>query len=65
MQAIMSESELNSLCQALLKADTDIQDIILFSSFANSPSIARDIDLLITTKKKKSLDSYYSLKTYI
>jgi len=58
---IISESELDDLCKALLNIDQDIQDIILFGSYVYAPSLARDIDLFVTTTKRKSIEIYCKL----
>jgi len=50
--------DLHDVCKALLDADPDISDIILFGSFAYAPSLARDIDLLVTTTNKKDYGVY-------
>jgi hypothetical protein len=50
--------DLHDVCKALLDADPDIRDIILFGSFAYAPSLARDIDLLVTTTNKKDYGVY-------
>jgi enamine deaminase RidA (YjgF/YER057c/UK114 family) len=42
------------MCQVLLEADHDIRDIIQFGSSVYACHSALDIDLLITTKKKKN-----------
>jgi hypothetical protein len=55
---IINELELDDLCKALLDADPDIQDIILFGSYVYAPSLARDIDLFITTTKRKPIETY-------
>jgi hypothetical protein len=49
---------LDALCKALLAVDADIQDIILFGSFAYAPSVALDIDLLVTTTNRKDYSVY-------
>jgi predicted nucleotidyltransferase len=50
--------DLHDVCKALLDADPDIRDIVLFGSFAYAPSLARDIDLLVTTTNKKDYGVY-------
>jgi hypothetical protein len=55
---IITQRELDVLCKALLSADADIRDIILFGSFVYAPSLARDIDLLVTTTNRKGYDIY-------
>jgi predicted nucleotidyltransferase len=57
---IENELELDDLCKALLDADPDIQDIVLFGSYVYAPSLACDIDLLVATIKKKPYDNYYN-----
>ncbi|MEK7397329.1 MAG: nucleotidyltransferase domain-containing protein, partial [Candidatus Poribacteria bacterium] len=52
------ESELDDICNSLLNVDPDIQEIILFGSFVYAPSLARDIDLLVTTSKRKPYEIY-------
>ena len=54
----ITERELDNLCETLRAADTDIRDIILFGSFVYAPSLARDIDLVVTTAKRKDYDVY-------
>jgi hypothetical protein len=54
----ISESEFDDLCKAFLDADPDIRDIILFGSYVYAPSLARDIDLLVTTTKRKPIEIY-------
>lgn len=56
--ADITKQELDNLCETLRAADTDIRDIILFGSFAYAPSLARDIDLVVTTTKRKNYDVY-------
>jgi hypothetical protein len=54
----ITQRELDNLCKALLAADTDIRDIILFGSFVYAPSLARDVDLVVTTANRKGYDVY-------
>lgn len=56
----ISESEFDDLCKAFLDADPDIRDIILFGSYIYAPLLARDVDLLVTTTKRKLYDNYYN-----
>ena len=56
--ADITKQELDNLCETLRAADTDIRDIILFGSFAYAPSLARDIDLVVTTTKRKDYGVY-------
>lgn len=55
---IVTQIDLDDLCKALLDADADIQDIILLGSYAYVPSLARDIDLLVTTANRKDYGVY-------
>ncbi len=54
----ITQRELDNLCKALLAADADIRDIIAFGSSVYAPSLARDIDLVVTTAKRKNYDIY-------
>ena len=56
--AHITKRELDSLCETLYAADSDIRDIILFGSFAYAPSLAQDIDLVVTTTKRKDYGVY-------
>lgn len=53
------KTHLEELCQALLRADPDIQDIIQFGSSVYAPDSALDIDLLTTTAAKKDSVVYW------
>jgi hypothetical protein len=55
---VITQIDMESLCGALLAADPDIRDIILFGSFAYAPSLALDIDLLVTTTDRKEYGVY-------
>ncbi|MFQ6014251.1 MAG: hypothetical protein ACE5NP_02260 [Anaerolineae bacterium] len=52
-------SELEELCEALLRADPDIREIVQFGSSVYAPELALDIDLLVTTALKKDSDVYW------
>jgi hypothetical protein len=54
----ITQMDLHDLCKTLLAADADIRDIILFGSFAYTPSLAQDIDLLVTTTNRKDYGVY-------
>ena len=58
MTNTITQTELDNLCKALLSVDADIRDIILFGSFVYAPSLARDIDLLVTTTNRKNYGVY-------
>ena len=56
--AHITKRELEDLCETLRAADADIRDIIMFGSFVYAPSLARDIDLVVTTTKRKDYGVY-------
>ncbi len=56
--AHITKRELDRLCETLCAADSDIRDIILFGSFAYAPSLARDIDIVVTTTERKDYGVY-------
>jgi succinate dehydrogenase/fumarate reductase flavoprotein subunit len=49
---------LDEVCAALRRADPDIVEIVQFGSSVYAPDLARDVDLLVTTAKKKEDDCY-------
>jgi hypothetical protein len=53
------QDRLRQLCQALKEADSDLIDVIQFGSSVYAPDLARDIDLLVTTRSKKDEDLYW------
>jgi hypothetical protein len=55
---IRVKNEIHRVCRALLKADADIRDIIQFGSSVYAADCARDIDLLVTTLRKKDYEVY-------
>ncbi len=56
--AHITKRELDNLCETLRAADADIRDIVMFGSFVYAPSLARDIDLVVTTTKRKDYGIY-------
>ena len=52
---------LRELSAALKRADPDIVDIIQFGSSVYAPDLARDVDLLITTRQRKDDDLYWEV----
>ena len=54
----ITQIDLENLCKTLLAADADIRDIILLGSFAYAPSVALDVDLLVTTTNRKDYGVY-------
>jgi hypothetical protein len=53
------QTQLRQRCQALKEADADLIDVIQFGSSIYAPDLARDIDLLVTTRSKKDEDLYW------
>lgn len=52
-----------TLCDRLLAVDPNIVEIDLFGSSAYAPEVAQDVDLLVTTKRKKRIDHYWDATT--
>lgn len=55
---MITKRDLDDLCRSLLAVDASIRDIILFGSYAYAPSLARDIDLIVTTTDRKDYGVY-------
>ncbi len=55
---IVAGVNLDELVDALLRADPDILEIVLFGSAAYMPELAGDIDLLVLTRAKKDYGVY-------
>ncbi len=55
------QERLRQRCLALKEADNDLIDVIQFGSSIYAPDLARDIDLLVTTKAKKDEDLYWDI----
>jgi len=53
------QAQLRQLCESLKKADADLIDIIQFGSSVYAPDLARDIDLLVTTRSKEKEEFYW------
>ena len=53
------QTQLRHLCESLKKADADLIDIIQFGSSVYAPDLARDIDLLVTTRSKEKEELYW------
>ncbi len=56
---IVAGVNLDELVEALLCADPDILEIVLFGSGAYAPDLARDIDLIVMTRHKKEPEVYW------
>ena len=52
------QAQLRQLCESLKKTDADLIDIIQFGSSIYAPDLARDIDLLVTTRAKENEERY-------
>jgi hypothetical protein len=53
------QTRLRQLCETLKENDADLIDIIQFGSSVYAPDLARDIDLLVTTRSKENEDLYW------
>ena len=53
------QAQLEHLCRKLKEVDAGIVDIIQFGSSVYAPDLARDVDLLITTRTKKDEALYW------
>jgi hypothetical protein len=53
------QDQLRQHCQTLKEADADLIDVIQFGSSVYAPDLARDVDLLVTTRFKKDEDLYW------
>ncbi len=53
------QAQLRQLCESLKKNDADLIDIIQFGSSVYAPDLARDIDLLVTTRSKEKEEFYW------
>ena len=49
---------LKKICERLLKYDPDIVEIIQFGSSVYAPEYARDVDILVITRRSKDYDVY-------
>jgi len=53
------QAQLRQLCESLKKNDADLIDVIQFGSSVYAPDLARDIDLLVTTRAKENEEFYW------
>jgi hypothetical protein len=53
------QAQLRQLCESLKKTDADLIDIIQFGSSVYAPDLARDIDLLVTTRSREKEELYW------
>jgi hypothetical protein len=56
------QTRLRQLCERLKANDADLVDIIQFGSSVYAPELARDIDLLVTTRSKENEDLMTRIK---
>jgi predicted nucleotidyltransferase len=54
----LNEEKRDKICRSLLKYDNDIVEIIQFGSSVYAPEYAKDVDLLVITKKRKEYGGY-------
>jgi hypothetical protein len=52
-------TNLQKMCQALRLADQDIVEIVQFGSSVYAPDLARDVDLMVTTRARKDEEVYW------
>lgn len=55
---VVAGVNLDELVDALLRADPEIFEIVLFGSAAYAPDLARDVDVYVTTRLVKEYDIY-------
>jgi len=53
------QAQLRQLCESLKKSDDNLIDIIQFGSSVYAPELARDVDLLVTTRAKENEEFYW------
>ena len=53
-------SKFERITRALRAADPDIVEIVLFGSSVYAPRLSHDVDIMVTTRAKKSDDVYYA-----
>ncbi len=54
----LSDEKLKIICQRLIEKDPDIIEIVQFGSSIYAPEMARDLDLMVFTKKGKGHEAY-------
>ncbi|MDZ7290517.1 MAG: hypothetical protein ONB44_02970 [candidate division KSB1 bacterium] len=55
------QARLRQLCEALKESDADLIDVIQFGSSVYAPDLARDVDLLVTTRSQKDENLYWDI----
>jgi hypothetical protein len=61
MNVQQRQAQLRQLCESLKEADADLIDVIQFGSSVYAPELARDIDLLVTTRSKEKEELYWDI----
>ncbi|MFQ6074804.1 MAG: hypothetical protein ACE5Z5_01535 [Candidatus Bathyarchaeia archaeon] len=49
----LDASTLRKICQALIKRDPEIVEVVQFGSSVYAPQHAKDLDLMVFTRKRK------------
>lgn len=52
------QDEIELICDRLIQYDSEIVEIVQFGSSVYAPDLARDLDVLVFTKKKKDYSGY-------
>ena len=55
---MLREEKIGGICSLLKEYDEDILEIARFGSSVYAPELARDVDLLMITRKKKEYGGY-------
>jgi len=55
---MLREKKIRRICSLLKEYDEDILEIVIFGSSVYAPKLARDVDLLVITRKKKEYGGY-------
>ena len=58
MCCLLREEKIRRICSLLKEYDRDILEIVRFGSSVYAPELARDVDLLVITRKKKEYGGY-------
>ena len=58
MCCMLREEKIRGICSLLKEYDEDILEIVRFGSSVYAPELARDVDLLVITRKKKEYGGY-------
>jgi len=55
---MLREEKMKRICSFLKEYDRDILEIVIFGLSVYAPELARDVDLLVITRKKKEYGGY-------